>query len=214
MGSATGSEGGAADGAGERALVDAVLAGDADAWARFFARHAGDVGRLVRTSASMGSLARSEDDRRNVLARVFERLRRDDHRALRLYLRWQADHPERSFAAWLAVVTTNVIRDYVSSRLGEGAQRRLLDDWPEELPDDSPTLAVLPHITTLQTARQLIEHARAHLPPGQAACLAAWLEGNDFAEVARAAGLADARTAEKAVRAALARLRRHAGRQP
>lgn len=191
-----------------------VLTGGDDAWQRFFARHASTVQRLIRASRSMGSLARSDDHCRGVMARVFERLRRDDHRALRLFLAWRERHPEKGFDDWLTIVVTNVIRDYVSARLAgrdaADAGVAVLVEMAEELQEGAAALQVLPHATTRETARQLIEHARAHLPEDQAASLVAWLEGWDFEEIAARQGLPNARTAERAVRAALARLRRHA----
>ena len=65
-----------------------------------------------------------------------------------------------------------------------------------------------PHVTTKETAREIGEYARKHLPPDQLAALQAWLEGQDFPEIARLLGLADPRSADRLVRAGLARLRR------
>ena len=197
-------------------LIGAAVQGDPAAWRRFFSEQAATVDELIGRSRSMGSFRTSEDDRRNVMARVFERLHRDDFRALRLYLAWQHRHPERRFGDWLQIVTTNVIRDYVSERLGtQGADgsnpRRLLEAWAEELTADATSLAILPHATSREAARALLEHARAVLPKEQAACLLAWLEGYDFAEIAERVALDAPREAERRVRAALARLRRHVG---
>jgi hypothetical protein len=198
------------DDAGAREVVD----GKPEAWRRFFASHAPTVQRLVRASRSMGSLARSEDHCRTVMARVFERLRRDDHRALRLFVAWSERHPAKGFDDWLTVVVTNVIRDFVSERLAvasaDGGSVKALIELADELPEDSAALQVLPHATTRETARQLIELARATLSDEHLACLIAWLEGWDFQEIADRHALADGRSAERQVRAALARLRRRA----
>ncbi len=186
----------------DEASIAEVVHGAPGAWQRFFGACATRVDRIARSSRSMGSFARSDDACRDVIARVFERMRRDDHRALRLYLAWQERNPSKRFDDWLTIVTTNVIRDYVSERLGSPLEL-------DELPADAPGLLVLPHVTTRETARQLVEYARTALPATQCASLIAWLEGHDFAEIAARGGLPDARAAEKVVRAALARLRRH-----
>jgi hypothetical protein len=68
-----------------------------------------------------------------------------------------------------------------------------------------------PPITAAQTARQLLEFARARLPADQLAALEQWVGGASFEEIQADLGLTDAVEARKKVRAACETLRRHFG---
>ena len=190
-----------------------VLRGDQLAWTEFFATYAPVVQRLVRTSRSLGSYRSSEDDCRSVVIAVFERLRRSDLRALRTFAEWKAAHPEKGFSDWLTIVTTNVIKDYVSRKLGTpragvASAKQLVNTLAAALTTGHAP-AVRPDATTRETAREIRAYAEAHLPPEQVAALLAWMAGDSFAELAKQQDLASPAVAERQVRAALARLRRH-----
>src|SRR5690242_8301175 len=102
----------------EAELLRLVLRHDGVAWMRLFTHYGPVVERIVRKSRSMGSYRRSDDDVRNVMASVFERLRRDDFRALRTFDAWRSKNPGKTFGDWLTIVTVNVVRNYVSAKLG------------------------------------------------------------------------------------------------
>ena len=195
-------------------LVQRILRHDDVAWMQLFAHYGPIVERIARSNRSMGGYRGSEDDVRNVMAHVFERLRRDDFRALRTFGGWRAKHPEKAFPDWLTIVTVNVVRNYITAKLGTPREdgtslKQLVNTLADALPDsDGAGPAYLPHITTKETAQRIIDYARAHLPADQLSALEAWLEGATFEEIARDAHLADARAGDRLVRAALARLRR------
>jgi DNA-directed RNA polymerase specialized sigma24 family protein len=191
----------------ERLRADAV-AGDEGAWRTLFERLHPGVERRVRGSRSFAGFRRSEDDVREVVTAVFERLRRDRHRALRLCQEWLGRHADKTFDDWLSIVTTNVLRDYVSARLGAGEPTF---DAGIAADDLEPAAVGRRRMgsATLTSARQLGAVAKAKLSPDQLAVLDDWLQGFDFDEVAARHGVPDGRAAERIVRAALARVRRH-----
>lgn len=179
---------------------------------QLFSHYAPIVEKIVRSNRAMGSYRDSEDDVRNVMASVFERLRRDDFRALRTFQLWHDKHPEKSFPDWLTILTVNVVRNYITAKLGAPSPdgksvKQLVNTYAETSPSDDG-LVYLPHATTKETARRILEYAQAHLPADQLSALAGWLEGRSFEELATEHGLEDARAADRLVRAALARLRR------
>jgi DNA-directed RNA polymerase specialized sigma24 family protein len=188
------------------ALIASSVAGDNAAWMRLLGQLWELVDQRVRASRSMGQLRGSADDRREVVSRVFARLRHNEFRALRTFGAWHERNAERTFDDWLTIVVTNVIRDYIVERIGGDGLRRFVTTLAESL--DADDTAESPRITNTLAARELLTTARAILPADQLAALASWLEGNDFAEVARALGWETAGVARASVRAALARLRR------
>ena len=66
------------------------LGGDEAAWVTLLGRLWSDVDERVARSRYMGQLRGSDDDRREVVSRVFARLRRNDLRALRTFPAWRA----------------------------------------------------------------------------------------------------------------------------
>jgi hypothetical protein len=76
---------------------------------------------------------------------------------------------------------------------------------------DDHRLAFRPSMTQLQLARELLEYAERALDPAQFRALRRWIDGASFDELAAELGLATPRDADKLVRAALAKLRRHFG---
>ncbi|HEU4732232.1 MAG TPA: hypothetical protein VFT22_30265 [Kofleriaceae bacterium] len=194
-------------------ILRQVLRGDQVAWMRLFSRHGPVVERIARTNRSMGSYRESEDDVRNVMTRVFERLRRDDYRALRTFYGWRDQNPNKTFPDWLTIVTVNVIRNYISAKLGARNKggtsiKQLINTLADALPPDGGKLSTRPHITTKEAAQRILEFARDHLANDQFSVLAAWLAGTSFGDMVSEIQLTDAKTAERLLRAALARLRR------
>lgn len=187
-------------------LIAGSLAGDPSAWMRLLGQLWDAVDARVRASRSMGQLRGSADDRREVVSRVFARLRRNEFRALRTFASWHARHPEKTFDDWLSIIVANVIRDYVSRRIGADGLKRLVSTLAESLEPDEA--GQRPAITNRLAGAELLAIAEALLPGDQLAVLESWLAGTEFGEIARAHALADAAAAQSKVRAALARLRR------
>src|SRR5262245_18184359 len=92
--------------------IQRVLRGEPTAWMALFSKYGPTIASIARTNRSMGSY-RSEDDVRNVMTLVFERLRRKDYHALSTYPAWRQAHPSKAFPDWLTIVTVNIIRSYI-----------------------------------------------------------------------------------------------------
>lgn len=204
------------------AYVPRVLGGDAAAWQELVARLEPHLIPLLRSSRTLGPLRDNIDDCRAVMLSVFERLSKDDHRGLRLFQPWADANPRKNFGDWIRIVTANMARDHMSSRLGGAGRfadaddvplnKRLLNTLATLLPsDDDDRLAFRPAMTNMQLARELLEYAERSLESTQLRALRGWMEGATFDEIAAQLGLAAPRDADKLVRAALARLRRHFG---
>jgi hypothetical protein len=198
--------------------VPRVVDGDVSAWQELVARLEPHLIHLLRRSRTLGPLRRNPDDCRAVLINVLERLQKDDYRGLRLFQPWVEANPEKDFGDWIRIVTVNIARDHVSSRLGVAQRgpdeaplnKRMLNSLASLLPgDDDHRLAFRPLMTHEQLARELLEYAARSLDPAQFRALRRWLDGASFDELAAELGLATPRDADKLVRAALARLRRH-----
>lgn len=193
-------------------LVNRVVRGDTTAWMSLFSKYGPVVVAIARANRSMGSY-RAEDDVRNVMAQVFERLRRDDYRALRTFPAWR-DRSGKKFDDWITIVTVNVIRNYIATKLGaprpdKSSAKQLVNTFAGSLNIDGDEPLVRPPMTNLETANQILTYAREHLAEEQLAVLAGWLEGSSFEELATELHLADGRAADKLLRSALAKLRRH-----
>jgi DNA-directed RNA polymerase specialized sigma24 family protein len=196
-------------------LVARAESGDVEAWKELIAELWPVWTRQVRGSRAMGSLARSEDHVRDVLAKLVEKLGQDDGRGLRLYRPWRERHPDKTFADWMHIVVANAIRDHVRTTLGESkatamdepSVKRLLNEFAA-----SPALkelGVRPPITAAQTARQMLEFAERRLPPDQYLALTHWIDGASFGEIEAELGEVAPGQGQKLVRAAVATLRRH-----
>lgn len=200
-------------GATVEACLERSLAGDDAAWVHLLRLLWERVDLRVVTSRFMGQLRGSNDDRREVVSRVFARLRRNELRALRTFPAWRDAHPDKTFDDWLTILVTNVIRDYVAERLGDldasgAGLKRLVNTLAESL--DGADVPLRPSITNTVAAAQLIAVAKQRLPADQQSALGGWLAGADFAELAARHGWSTD-LARKKVRAAIARLRRELG---
>jgi hypothetical protein len=204
------------------ALVARVAAGDAAAWRELTALLWPEWVRILRTSRSMGPLARSEDHVREAAARLMRKLGRNDCRAVLSYAPWRSRHPGKSFADWNRIVATNVARSYAADQRGatsaaaseapEPSRKRLLNELSCALPIED--LGVRPPFTDAQTVRQILEFAQDRLPEGQYAALRLWLEGAQYDEIELELGLAREGAGKRLVRAAVATLRRTFGAHP
>lgn len=206
------------------AYVPRVISGDAQAWEALVVRLEPLLLELLRRSRTLGPMRHNVDDCRAVMISVLERLSKEDFRGLHLFLSWSKANPGKDFGDWIRIVTVNIARDHVSSRLGgagAGAaedeaplNKRMLNTLASLLPsDDDHRLAFRPSMTSVQTARELLEYAALALESVQLRALRRWMDGASFEELASELGLSSPRDADKLVRAALARLRRQfAGR--
>lgn len=195
-------------------LIERILGGDEGAWPRLWQLVEPRLHATLRRPYFLGPLSQREDDCRNVVVQVMERLKTGDYARLRTFRAARRDKPGLVFMAWLLVVAKRVAIDYMRSheeyvdrRHVTGASRpgvwRVIDTWVA----DSRAPGARPSITAEATAHEILARA-AFLPPLQQRTLAAWLSGRTWAEIAADEGLASERDAEKALRAALASLRR------
>jgi len=164
---------------------------------------------FVRSNRSMRGRADREDEVRNVVTQIVEKV----VRRLSTYPNWQATNRDKSIADWGRILAKNAIRDYLRERLGprpapgaEPSAKRFLNDFTswEQLEERGER----PPRTLAETVRELLEFASAQLPAAQVAALARWLEGADAAEIGKALSV-PAAEAQRLVRAAVATLRRH-----
>lgn len=181
-------------------LVAAAAAGDANAWHVLWAELEPPLARIVAQPQFLGRLGGREDDRRNIVVAVMARLRADRFHRLQLYLSAKRDNPALKFLTWLRVVAKRVGIDYLRAHpeylRGERA-------WVE--PGTLPSgLGERPPITNRGTAAELLAVADGE----QRRALELWAASADYAEIARAMGLADSTAAERLVRAAVEKLRR------
>jgi hypothetical protein len=204
------------------ANVARVVGGDASAWNELVVRLEPLLLQLLRRSRTLGPMRHNVDDCRAVMISVLERLSKDDFRSLRLFQPWANANPGKNLGDWIRIVTVNIARDHVSARLGGAARagsdgeaplnKRMLNTLASLLPgDDDQRLAFRPSMTNVQLARELLEYAARSLESTQLHALRRWMDGASFDELAGELGLANPRDADKLVRAALARLRRHFG---
>lgn len=167
----------------------------------------------VRTSRAMRSFRTGSDHVNEVALRVFARLQRDEAHALQLYVTWQQKHPDKTFEDWFRIVIANVIRDYVrENRQPVGAHsefpdlKAALNELAGALPLDD--LGHRPPYTAAQTARQIMELAKQRLSVTQYEALTRWMQGSSFSDISNSLALPSPDEARKAIRAALASLRR------
>lgn len=202
--------------------VPRVVGGDDAAWKELVVQLEPHLIALLRRSRTLGPMRHNVDDCRAVMISVLERLKKDNYRGLRLFQPWVAANPGKDFGDWIRIVTVNMARDHVSSRLGAAERaddepprnKRMLNTLASLLPtDDDHRLAFRPAMTSDQLARELMEYAARALDPVQLRALNLWIEGASFEELAAELDLPRPQDATRLVRAALARLRRHFGDQ-
>ena len=202
------------------AYVPRVVGGDGAAWRELATRLEPLLIEFLRRGRTLGPMRHNVDDCRAVMTSVLERLSKDDYRGLRLFRPWAEAHPGKDFGDWIRIVTVNLARDHVSSRLGVAERadddvpfnKRMLSSLAARLPDaEDERIGFRPSMTQTQLARELLEYAARALDPDQFHALRRWMDGAGFAELAAELGPAGPRDADKLVRAALARLRRHFG---
>ncbi|MFO0616235.1 MAG: hypothetical protein U0414_26815 [Polyangiaceae bacterium] len=171
----------------------------------------------VKRNRTMGSLARSDDNVRDVMTAVVARLSPTEGNALAGYADWCKEHEREDFDDWLRIVVSFAIRDYVRAALGRSTKvkdpdlpsvKRLLNEFASSPASDDVFGSERPQFTLAQTARQLLAFARESLSSDQHRALSLWLDDVDFGEIEGELGLDGEEAARKLVRAALATLRR------
>ncbi|HVV82203.1 MAG TPA: hypothetical protein VHE35_03960 [Kofleriaceae bacterium] len=196
-------------------LVATAAGGDERAWGQLWAAIAPALSRIVAQPRFLGRLGQVEDDRANIVVLVMERLRKDGFHRLRLYLDARRGNPQLRFLGWLRVVAKRVGVDYLRAhpeyvrRHDAGASTP--GHWVEQepLPPASRVGGERPPVTSSGTARELLRFAAGAIPDAQLRALTLWTQSESFPDIAAALGLDDAPEAERLVRAAIERLRRH-----
>lgn len=197
-------------------LIPRAVEGDEAAWRSLWEGLEPRLGAVVRKPRFAGRLSRNEDDVRNILVEVMGRLRDDDYRRLRRYLQQKAAKPKMTFMPWLIVVAKRIAIDYLRAHADYIDKRRNLDTespgkWVEHgtLPTDSRIDGGRPPVTNQGTALAMLRYAHQMLPPEQVGALELWILQKSFAEIADELQLESPKAAERLLRAALERLRRH-----
>jgi DNA-directed RNA polymerase specialized sigma24 family protein len=198
-------------------LIDGAVQGDANAWGRLWTELEPMLERLARSPRVTGRLSGDEDECRNIVVEVMSRLRDDDFRRLRLYQNARHERPDLTFKPWITVVAKRVAVDYIRGH-GEYIDRRRSHNpesapgrWvqPRTLPGDSRLHGLRPAMTNHGAAMTMLRYAYRKLPEDQLAALEQWITGAGFDAIASTQELDSSGAAEKLVRAALRRLRRH-----
>lgn len=198
------------------AIARAVVSGDHEAFHELVAQLWPFLGLALSRSRALGSRRTSQDVIRELQTRAIEKLRRNEFRTLQQYFAWKTLNADKAFEDWLRIVTANLVRSYLRGELalarsgGSSAPtpNQLFRDFFEAMGEREP--GVRPPVTPVQTARQILEFSRAHLPRDQSRALELWLEGFEFSEIGTEIGGATDPNdlGRRLVRAACATLRR------
>jgi hypothetical protein len=191
------------------ALVVAAAAHDKGAWQQLWAAIEPPLSKIIAQPRFLGRLGQREDDRRNIVMKVMERLAHQDFHRLRLYLEARESNPRLRFMGWLRVVAKRVGIDYMRAH-PDYVRTADAPAWvdPKTLPPESQLPGGRPPVTVMNTANRLLDFARNVLPREQYQALEMWTHDAGFDAIAKDLGLGDAREAERMVRAVRERLRR------
>lgn len=194
------------------ALVVRVCRGDEDAWQPLWELLAPMIDRAACTPRVVGRLAANDDDRRNIVLEVMARLRDDGFRRLHVYLASKETHTDLRFGQWLTVVARRIAIDYVRAHdeYVDRRRRSAGDAWivPGTLPPSSRLGGARPPITRRCLAVEMLRYASDVLSADQRSVLELWIHGVGHAEIARMHDV-EVEHAERLVRSALMRLRKH-----
>jgi DNA-directed RNA polymerase specialized sigma24 family protein len=195
------------------ALVVLAAGADEPAWRELWATIEPALLQIIAQPRFLGRLGRQLDDQHNIALAVMARLRADRWHRLQLYLDARQANPELRFLSWLRVVAKRVGIDYLRAHpeyLRHDSDASTPGHWVEQgtLPPDSQLGGARPPVTNRGTARELLELA-ASFPTDQRRALELWAHGESFAAIARALAMKTEIEAQRTVRAAIERLRRH-----
>lgn len=169
---------------------------------------------MARRSRALRGVRAPDESAREVATRLAEKVGRAGSSELRSYAGWKSANPGKGAGDWIRILAANAARDVARHEGGrvddagvvEPSQKRLLNEFSRVVQLDD--CGARPPVTALQTARQLLKYAADVLAPAQLVALREWLLGATFEQIAVEAGLADAASAQRALRAAIAQLRR------
>lgn len=97
--------------------VPKVIRGDVGAWSEFLVRLEPQLFLLLRRSRAFRPLRHDMEECRAVMFTVLQWLSTDNFGGLRMWAPWATSHPGRNFGDWIQIVTDNLAREHVSSRL-------------------------------------------------------------------------------------------------
>jgi DNA-directed RNA polymerase specialized sigma24 family protein len=191
-------------------LAQAAAHGDGAAWHALWSEIEPIIWGITGKWQITGPMCKSDDDRREIVVLVMERLRADGLRRLRAVTESGALSQSGAFRAWVTTVATRVAIDYVRSRpehldpRNRGSGRR----WVEVLVGDESTLrAESTDPVRMASAEQMLDRAKELLTRDQMVALWYWLDGGDHEVIAHRMRLPSSRHADRLLRAGLKRLR-------
>jgi len=198
-------------------LVAVAAGGDAAAWGQLWERLEPRLLGLLRRPSFLAHLAHRPDARRDVVVAIMGRLRSDRFHRLQLYLDARRHDPGLTFMRWLIVLAKRVAIDCLRADPDYVDHRRSRHPgeapgtWIETqaLPGDGVLSGGRPPMTNRVTARQILRYADGALTDPQKRALEMWAEQSSLEDIAAALGLDGPPAAERLVRAAVERLRRH-----
>lgn len=199
-------------------LVERAAAGDAVAWRGLWEEVEPWLERLVANPRFLGRVGQRDDDRSNIIVEVMARLHADGFHRLKLYVEIRRGSVSLKFKPWLRIVAKRVGIDYLRGHENYIDRRRDPNrgsqpgHWiePGTLPPASELPGERPPVTNRGTALELLRYASGAVPEPQLSALERWTEGASYQDISRELELAGGTdAAEKLVRAAIERLRRH-----
>ena len=199
-------------------LVARAADGDTAAWCAVWEEVEPWLEKLVGNPRFLGRVGQRDDDRNNILIEVMARLHADGFHRLKLYCETRRTSPHLRFKTWLRVVAKRVGIDYLRGHQNYVDRRRDPDrgstpgQWVEAgtLPSQSQLPGERPPMTNRGTALELLRYAASAVPEPGLSALELWTQSASYPDIARELALPDgADGAERLVRAALERLRRH-----
>ncbi len=194
-------------------LIDAASGNDA-AWWLLWDTLEPKLERIYSNPRNTGRMSGDEDDVRNMLVALMEKLREDDSRRLKEYLEKHRGDLD-GFEGWLVVVAKRVAIDYMRAHHSYIDRRREVNasttgKWlvPDTLPSDSQLVGHRPPVTSRGSALALLRYAYETLPKEQMSALELWILNRPYDEIATELDMGSAADANRAVKAGLERLRR------
>lgn len=193
-------------------LVERTLAGDRQAWGELWCLMAPTIERIAGRFRVTGRLSGCEDDRRNVVVRVMERLHADGFHRLRA-LHEVLLRRDGTFRTWIAILAKNSGISYMREHPEHVRDHapEASSGWVDLVPLPEMLEDLLPiSIRAIKTieAHRIEAYVEHNLEPHERDALHLWLLGHDDVEIAEALRLADADAADHLVRAIVKRLRR------